>query len=106
MLRQFIEYKAALRGGTVVVIDRFAPSSKMCSVCGQLHEMPLEKRFMVCECGNAMDRDLNAAQNILTFGLDTLTPDLKRAHESGKTTVRRGKDVDGAKRTTLADFHR
>lgn len=106
MLRQFIEYKAALRGGTVVVIDRFAPSSRMCCQCGQLHEMPLEKRQMICACGNVMDRDRNAAHNILNFGLDTLTPDFKRAQESRKTTVRRGKDVDGAKMTTLADFHR
>ena len=105
-LRQMIEYKAALRGGTVVVINRFAPSSKTCSACGQLHEMPLEKRRMECDCGNVMDRDLNAAKNILNFGLDTLTPDLKRAQESGKPTVRRGKDVDGAKMTTLHDSHR
>lgn len=100
-LRQFIEYKAALRGGTVVVIDRFAPSSKRCSGCGRLHEMPLKKRQMVCDCGNEMDRDLNAARNILKFGLDTLTPDLKRAQESCKTPVRRGTDVDGAKITTF-----
>lgn len=49
MLRQMIEYKAALRDGSVVVIDRFASSSKTCSACDQLHEMPLEKRLMVCE---------------------------------------------------------
>jgi putative transposase len=105
-LRRMIEYKAALRGGTVAVIDRFAPSSKMCSACGQLHEMPLDRRMMVCDCGHVMDRDLNAAKNILKFGLDTLTPDLKRAQESRKPTARRGKDVDGAKMTTLTDSHR
>lgn len=105
-LRRMIEYKAALRGGQVVVINRFAPSSKRCSACGQLHEMPLEKRRMDCACGHAMDRDLNAAINILHFGLDTLTPDLKRAQESHKPTKQRGEDVDGAKRTMLPDFHR
>lgn len=105
-LRQMIEYKAALRGGTVAVIDRFAPSSNMCSACGQLHAMPLDKRMMVCDCGNVMDRDLNAANNILKLGLDTLTPDLKRAQESRKPTASRGQDVDGAKMTTLPDFHR
>ena len=53
-----------------------------------------------------MDRDHNAAVNILNFGLDTLTPDLKRAQESRKPTARRGKDVDGAKMTALPDSHR
>lgn len=96
-LRTFIEYKAELRGVTVVVIDRFAPSSRMCCKCRQLHDMPLDKRLMECSCGNVMDRDANAAINILNIGLDTLTPDLKRAQESGETTVRRGAGVDGAK---------
>lgn len=100
MLRQFIEYKAELRGGTVVVINRFAPSTRMCCRCHQLHDMPLGKDTMRCDCGNVMDRDHNAAINILNIGLDTLTPDLKRAQESRKTTVRRGGDVDGAKMTT------
>ena len=105
-LRQMIEYKSALRGGTVVAIDRFAPSSKMCCQCGQLHDMPLNKRRMECDCGNIMDRDHNAAINILKFGLDTLTPDLKRAQESHKTTVHRGAGGDGAKMPALSDFHR
>lgn len=105
-LRQMIEYKAALRGGAVVAIDRFAPSSKMCCRCGQLHDMPLDKRMMDCDCGNAMDRDLNAAINILNIGLDTLTPDLKRAQEPDKTTACRGAGVDGAKMPALPDSHR
>lgn len=105
-LRRFIEYKATLRGGTVVAIDRWFPSTKMCCKCGKIHDMPLEKRMMECECGHVMDRDLSAAKNILKFGLDTLTPDLKRAQESRKPTARRGKDVDGAKMTTLTDSHR
>ena len=102
----WIEEATELRGGTVVVIDRFAPSSKMCCQCGQLHDMPLNKRRMECDCGNIMDRDHNAAINILKFGLDTLTPDLKRAQESHKTTVRRGAGGDGAKMPALSDFHR
>jgi putative transposase len=106
-LRQMIEYKAALRGVKVAVIGRFEPSTRMCSKCGQLHDMPLDKRMMDCDCGNVMDRDHNAALNILRFGLDTLTPDLKRAQESGKTTVRRGAGDDGAKMAThqkILDF--
>ena len=106
-LRQFIEYKAALRGVKVAVIGRFEPSTRMCSACGQLHDMPLGKAWMRCDCGNVMDRDHNAAANLLRSGLDTLTPDLKRAKESGKTTANRGADVDGAKMAThqkILDF--
>jgi len=44
-----------------------------------------------------MDRDQNAANNILKFGLDTFTPDLKRTQESCKTPVRRGNGSDGVK---------
>jgi transposase len=47
--------------------------------------MPLDKRTMECDCGNVMDRDLNAARNILARGLDTLQPDLKRTQEWRKT---------------------
>jgi len=86
MLRRMIEYKAELRGVEVVFIGRFEPSSRTCSECGQIHDMPLSKRTMVCDCGNVMDRDLNAARNILARGLDTLRPDLKRTQESSKTT--------------------
>ncbi len=85
MLRQMIEYKAQLRGNNVVLVNRWFPSSKTCSRCGQLHDMPLDKRTMACDCGNPMDRDLNAAINILNYGLDTLQPDLKRTQESSQT---------------------
>lgn len=63
-----IEQKAAMVGKTVVKIDRWFPSTKMCSTCGTLHDMPLGKEWMVCACGNTMDRDLNAARNILAAG--------------------------------------
>lgn len=63
-----LETKAAMHGKRVVKIDRFFPSTRMCSQCGQLHDMPLGKEWMVCDCGNTMDRDLNAAKNILAVG--------------------------------------
>ena len=84
-LRRMIEYKAELRGVKVAFIGRFEPSSKTCFECGQIHEMPLSKRTMECDCGNVIDRDLNAARNILARGLDTLGPDLKRTQELRKT---------------------
>jgi len=96
-LRRMIEYKADLRGGQVAVIGRFEPSTRLCSQCGQLHDMPLGKEWMDCDCGNLMTRDHNAAINILNFGLDTLTPDLKRAQETCKTVTDHGTVDDGAK---------
>ncbi|MBK1646751.1 transposase [Thiocapsa imhoffii] len=85
LLRRMIEYKAELRGVEVSFIGRFEPSSRTCSECGQRHDMPLSVRTMKCDCGNVMDRDLNAARNILARGLDTLRPDLKRTHGLGQT---------------------
>lgn len=63
-----LEQKAAMHGKRVVKIDRWFPSTKMCSQCGTIHYMPLGREWMVCDCGNTMDRDLNAAINILAVG--------------------------------------
>lgn len=64
-----LETKAAMHGKTVVKIDRWFPSSKMCSDCGALREsMPLAVREWTCDCGAHHDRDENAAINICTVG--------------------------------------
>jgi putative transposase len=78
LLRQLIEYKATLRGCTVELVDRFFPSSKMCSDCGQLYEITLADRELACDCGLTIGRDLNAAINLNNFRRDTLKPDVKR----------------------------
>ena len=67
--RRQVEYKAAWYGRTVEVIDRFAPTSKMCSACGSYQEkMPLSVRQWTCpDCGARHDRDVNAAKNIRSF---------------------------------------
>jgi putative transposase len=64
-----IETKAAMHGKTVVKIDRWFPSSKLCSACGTLQAaMPLSIRQWTCDCGAVHDRDENAARNILAVG--------------------------------------
>jgi putative transposase len=70
-IRRQLEYKAAWQGTHLVVIDRFCPSSKTCSSCGWIDaEQTLADRIFVCQdCGSALDRDLNAAKNILTEAL-------------------------------------
>ncbi|WP_046469523.1 RNA-guided endonuclease InsQ/TnpB family protein [Allosalinactinospora lopnorensis] len=63
-----LQYKAARYGRTVVTIGRFHPSTKLCSRCGALQEMPLSARIYRCGYGLALDRDHNAAHNILAAG--------------------------------------
>ena len=66
-----LEYKAARYGRTFARINRFAPTSQVCSACGALDgPKPLHVRSWTCkECGAAHDRDVNAAKNILAAGL-------------------------------------
>ena len=65
-----LEYKAALYDRQVVCINRFFPSSKKCSSCGTVKAMlSLSERTYHCvNCGLNLDRDLNAALNILAAG--------------------------------------
>lgn len=71
--RRQLEYKAAMRGGQVVVADRFYASSKTCSACGhRLEALPLAVREWTCpECGVAHDRDLNAAINLKNMAVSS-----------------------------------
>lgn len=66
-----LDYKSQWYGRTLVKIDRFFPSSKMCHNCKHvLDSLPLDIREWVCPvCGVVHDRDTNAAQNVLTEGL-------------------------------------
>ncbi|MER7395916.1 RNA-guided endonuclease TnpB family protein [Streptomyces sp. NPDC000151] len=70
-LRTMLEYKCAWHGRNLVVVDRWFPSTKLCSACGALAEkMPLNVRAWTCtDCGTAHDRDVNAARNLLAAGL-------------------------------------
>ncbi|MBB6346877.1 putative transposase [Nonomuraea muscovyensis] len=69
-LRSMLEYKAQWYGRTLVAVDRWFPSSKLCSACGALREkMPLNVREWECPCGAVHDRDVNAAENVLAAGL-------------------------------------
>ncbi|MGW3430012.1 RNA-guided endonuclease InsQ/TnpB family protein [Streptomyces melanosporofaciens] len=68
--RAMLEYKGAWYGREVIAVDRFFPSSRLCSTCGTLQEkMPLHVRTWTCDCGTTHDRDVNAAKNLLAVGL-------------------------------------
>jgi putative transposase len=64
-----LEYKAARYGRNFAKVDRWFPSSKLCSACGTVADsMPLNVREWACPCGTVHDRDVNAAINILAAG--------------------------------------
>lgn len=68
-LRQ-LDYKCLWGFKHFIKIDRFDPTSKTCSKCGNIQDMPLSKRVFDCfNCGFSIDRDLNASINIKAFGL-------------------------------------
>jgi putative transposase len=64
-----LEYKAARYGRGFVRVDRFLPSTRMCSACGRLGDkMALNVRSWTCPCGAVHDRDHNAALNVRAAG--------------------------------------
>ena len=70
MFINMLEYKAEDKGGVVVKIDRWFPSSQICSGCGCITgKKPLHIREWKCpHCGALHDRDINASINILSEG--------------------------------------
>jgi putative transposase len=66
-VRRMLGYKTTWNGGTLIVADRWYPSSKTCSACGwRKPSLTLAERAFHCEaCGLVLDRDVNAARNLL-----------------------------------------
>jgi len=70
-----LSQKAIEYGSQIIKANRWFPSSKLCSCCGQIkEELSLSDRIYECECGLKIDRDLNASFNLK-----------KVAHELGET---------------------
>jgi len=69
--RRMLEYKASWYNRKIVFVDRFYPSSKTCNNCGYINkELKLSDRQWICpQCGKVIERDYNAALNILDEGL-------------------------------------
>lgn len=65
-----MEYKCAWNGIKFILADQFFPSSKTCSHCGAVKDkLSLSERTFVCdECGNKIDRDVNASINLKNYG--------------------------------------
>ena len=89
---RLLGYKQAWRGGTLLVADRWYPSSRRCSACGAVHTgLKLADRVFTCGCGYSADRDCNAAVNLARWGqqhhLDPRTP-----KQRGRATNARRRD--------------
>ena len=69
--RRQLSYKVEMRGGVVVIADRFFASSKTCSACGaKVEKLPLSVRQWDCPtCGTSHDRDVNAAMNLANYAV-------------------------------------
>ena len=68
-LRRQLQYKAERNNIPVIIADRFFPSSKLCSCCGNVKsDLKLSNRIYRCICGNTIDRDFQASLNLKAYG--------------------------------------
>lgn len=73
MLLRMLSYKIEDQGGYLLKIDKWYPSSQICSQCGERNKHALNEKIYHCSnCGCAIDRDFNAAINIKNEGLRLL----------------------------------
>ncbi len=71
--RRQIEYKSKWSNIQLVIADRWFPSSKLCSCCGNVKkDLKLTNRIYKCECGNVIDRDYQASLNLKMYGENVL----------------------------------
>lgn len=71
--RRQIEYKSNWNGIKFILADRWFPSSKLCSCCGQIKkDLKLSDRIYQCDCGNKIDRDYQASLNLKNYGENVL----------------------------------
>jgi putative transposase len=93
-IRRQLTYK-----GNVILADKDFPSSQKCSQCGNVKTgLKLSNRVYRCECGNVIDRDMNAALNLRNHGLEKLgmgSPEVKPV-ELGALAVKGNRDGETA----------
>lgn len=72
-LKRQIQYKCKKYGIEFVEADKWYPSSKICSCCGQIKkDLKLKDRTYICSCGFKMDRDLNASINLANYQIQSI----------------------------------
>jgi putative transposase len=103
---RLLEYKASWNDKQIVKINRFYPSSKTCSECGWINQnLNLSDREWTCHNGHRLDRDLNAAQNILKEGLNIISAGTVdyTGGDSNKTLETKHKSVKPEAHLSLAN---
>ncbi len=112
IIRRFLEYKSAKYGTLLLKVGRFFPSSKKCSGCGHVKEkLSLSEREFICEeCGLVIDRDTNAAINILAEALfielnKRFNTDIARRKFTPADLVALATSLSGCSETTEVDAH-
>jgi putative transposase len=88
MFRTMLTYKAAAYGRDLIVVPRWYPSTRLCSVCGmRADRMALAVREWTCVgCGTLHDRDVNAARNLLAAGQAVSACGADRRPQRGTTS--------------------
>ncbi len=104
-IRRQLTYKAELYGNVLHVVDRFFPSSKQCSGCGNINvELTLTDRTYMCtRCGMVKNRDLNAAENLNRAGLAQIHASASVPHVTEATSMGEAGSERGAM-ITIAHF--
>jgi len=85
--RRMLGYKTTWHGGQLIIASRWFPSSRTCSGCGTVKtKLGLSERTYTCpSCGLTLDRDINAAANLLTLAASGA-----ESHNASRGTVRPG----------------
>jgi putative transposase len=97
---RLLGYKQAWRDGTLMVADRWYPSSKLCPQCGAIQaDLTLADRVFTCGCGHSADRDSNAAVNLARWG------QTNHEHHHEPRTPKHGGRATNARRRDGADQH-
>ena len=92
---RLLAYKQAWHNGTLMIADRWYPSSKLCPACGVIQgDLTLADRVFTCGCGHSADRDANAAANLARWGRahQETPPDPRTPKQRGRATNARRRD--------------
>lgn len=101
-----LEYKANWNDKQIIKINRFYPSSKTCCECGWINQdLNLSVREWTCKNGHVLDRDVNAAKNILKEGLKIISSGTGdyTGGDSNKTLATKHKSVKPEAHLSLAN---